>query len=522
MKNKTLFLGIALLLSNLVNSQISTNIKPDSLKVLMKDAFMKAMEEIDTVKVGFFSKSKPKVRIFSKAQKDKTMDELDIIQLETNLLNNNAKILDSIKNRRVYDSVAVNKIINALMLKKVKSIDSLIKVTTENYNKLKLSSTDFQNQITLLFKKKEEFIRVKEEDLKNYFATIDTELIDAIKKNDKDLWDIEEIDIDVYDGLIADLIVTLTHKNSKSIKRFTNKVSISVLRFSKYGHHRLYETNGSGNFVRVKDVLSYTSKTGVNYFPDNALVNIGKEETTKPLQIKRGLKSILDFRVYTDLLGLVDEESNGIINFEASSTIKISPSPVAMAWTEFLFFKEIKPYFNYSRFDKENRAIETTFNTTLSKYEISNNLNLIQNAFISTGIELNLIQLKLQKEFPFSLSFPLVYEFNMTEVLLGTEKVKVNSYRTSLGVSANFRRTKNFGLNIGFFYSKVDNKYGSEYLIQSPEFNLYELNSELYFYNPKDVNSAFFLRLNTRRITDREINYASIQFGYKKAFSFSK
>ena len=336
------------------------------------------------------------------------------------------------------------------------------------------------------------------------------------------MWDIDNISIDVFEGQIIDLVITLKHKNNSQVRKFTNNTSISIVRFRKYTLHKLYETNGSGSFVRVKDVLDYTSKTGLNYFPENAQVDIKADENTKPLLLKRGLKSILDFRVYTDFLGLIDEESNGIINFEASSTIRISPSPFVFSWLEWMAFKEIKPYFNYSRFDKENRAISTSQIGTTSLNSIDNRLSLIQNAFINAGFELNALQMKASKEFPFAFSIPFFYEFNMTEVSLGSEKIMVNSYQMGSGINLNLRRSKSFGLNLGMSYSEVKNKHSIDALKQESSFHLLGFNSELYFYNPKDQNSAFFLRLKTRRIVHHENNFSSIQFGYKKAFSFSK
>lgn len=508
--------------STLVSQEtILTNIKTDSLKVLMENSVKKALQEIDTIEVGEFYKLDSKVRVFTKKEAKHKEHELDSLQNLVQKFNYNKKLLSALEKQHKIDTVNVAKIVSELVLKDIEAIDNKLREIINNYKDQKITLKEFQEKSKKLYKQKDSISNTKENLLKKYFGSFNVKSSDVFKTT-LNAWSIEEVDIDVYDGLIMDLTVSLRNEVTNKVKKFTNKVSISVLRFRKYGHHKLFEANGGYNFVRVKDVLGYSSKTGNNYFPENAVISIGKNEQKKSLKLKRGLKSILDLRVYTDFLGLIEEESNGIINFEASSTIKISPSPLAMLWTEFLFFKEIKPYFNYSRFDKDDRAISTELIPGSTQHKISNNINLIQNAFIRTGFNLNLMQIKMQKEFPFSISVPLIFEFNMTEVQVGSENLKVNSYLTSIGLNANLRRTKNFGLNLGLYYSQVDNKLNSDLLVQTPEFNLLELNSELYFYNPKDINSAYFLRLNTRRIINSEVNYATIQFGYKKAFSFSK
>lgn len=588
MKNKIYLLGVVLLLSNLVNSQISTNIKEDSLKKFIRTEVKTILENQDSIYIGVFTKLKSKVKVFSKNNRSFSKDKLNRISRRFDSEKISDKIFKVIEGRHLVYEEEINSIVTYLIKKQTDSIDVLIgevrKDSMVNYidfqekfnNFLKskreikkktkqelinifsiskiipkkadsivhlviqnqietidngikklrkdigISHLEFKEKFNNLSKKKTKLIKENKIKLIKYFRSINNEYTHVLNRSEKDSWRVERVLIDVHEGLIIDLTVTLFNEVSQRKRRFTNTNSVSIVRFRKYGHHKLFETNGNGNFVRVKDVLDYTANTGLNYFPDNALVTIGENDTKKPLQIKRGLNSILDLRVYTDFLGLLDEESNGIINFEASSTIKISPSPFVFSWLEWMLFKDIKPYFNYSRFDKQNRAIATDITTSASTFKINNKLNLIQNAFIKAGFEVNVLQMKASKEFPFAFSVPFFYEFNMTEVSLGSEKTMVNTYQMGTGLNLNLKRTKSFGLNLGMSYSEVKNKHSLNALEQEGSFHLLGFNSELYFYNPKDQNSAFFLRLKTRRIIHHENNYSSIQFGYKKAFSFSK
>ena len=516
MKNLILLLAVALLFLNAASAQEKEKQKDSSQKVI-NDKVKAVLEKKDSIEVGFFSKRKSKIRIFTKSEYKNKDEWFDSIYKQVDSLNNIGKILDRLEGE--FNSKEVTKAINQLLKHKVDSINKKIEALRKDTD---INMDTFEKEWNRLSKSKVELKKAKEKNLKKYFATVDKSKIKEIKKNNIGLWDIEKVSIDVFEGQIVDLVITLTNINDKRVRKFTNNTSISVVRFRKYGLHKLFETNGSGAFIRVKDVIDYTSNTGLNYFPDNAMIDFEKNDTIKPLQIQRGLKSILDLRVYTDFLGLIENESNGIINFEASSTIRISPSPISKLKGEFLFLKEITPYFNYSRFDNENRAIPTDTTNNASNFKLKNKLSLIQNAFVKAGFELNVLQIKAQKEFPIAVSFPFFYEFNMTEVALGAEKLKVNTYQMGTGIRIGFKRTKNFGLNIGMSYSDVKNKQSANTLKQESSFHLLGFNSEVYFFDPKDRNSAFFIRLKTRRVTYKENNFASIQFGYKKAFSFSK
>src|SRR5690606_22273032 len=53
------------------------------------------------------------------------------------------------------------------------------------------------------------------------------------------------------------------------------------------------------------------------------------------------LEKIIDYRIYSDFLGLINETSNGIINFEAKVKIPLMHSNIRN--TNFYVFKNISP-----------------------------------------------------------------------------------------------------------------------------------------------------------------------------------
>lgn len=77
---------------------------------------------------------------------------------------------------------------------------------------------------------------------------------------------------------------------------------------------------------------------------------------------------------------MINEDSNGIVNFEAFSKIFLAPNNVGLVH----FFKDVKPFLNYSRFDNNDRFISIKNDT------IENKLSLKQKAYITLELSLML------------------------------------------------------------------------------------------------------------------------------------
>lgn len=331
-----------------------------------------------------------------------------------------------------------------------------------------------------------------------------------------DTWKIDREEINIEDGFITDILVVLKNQDNK-FKYFTNKSPISLPRFFHYNNWKLREEGKRKNFILLIDVLRYEAQRENNYVPDNEKIKLENKtnKDSKNLSLNKSLNSLLNFRIYTDFLGLINEESNGIINFEAYSKIFLVPNNIGLVH----FFKDVKPYLNYSRFDNNNRFIKTQNDT------ITHKLSLKQKAYITTGINFNTLEFKIAKEYPFSISIPAKVELNIVEsdsTLTRKSKSKLNTITYGLGFHANFRRINNFGLNIAVEIDRFRYLKSNGIVLKNNSwFTTLGTSAELYYYENKE--SAFFIRFNSRRlISEGDENYATIQFGYKTALNFSK
>ena len=547
MKTQKLLSVIAFLfLTTSIFSQeesVKTNINKDTLKVLIKNELTEFFDKRKSDKVGVFIKSTKPILIYLsgaskeykdvkneikkdtiiKKYKDRILDyfEEGYKSVSNDIKQSNKKLIELIDliEKSNIDTKQINEIIKLLKTEDIKRNDSLRKVVATKFGQSKITSAQFNETINNLNSNLEELLN---KEIANLMSVFGTNSLNNIKSQlkDENLIFVEEIGIEIYEGVIADLKVKLTDGSI-----FANKTGISLTRIRKYGPRKLFEINGNNRYIYLKDVLTYSSYPGKSYLPEDISLIIEKDEERKELNINNDLKSYLDFRIYTDFLGLIDEASNGIVNFEASSKIYISPSPLRglFKW-DYHFFKDVKPYVSYSRFDNDNKSIKSSVNTNdpNNRFEIDDKLDLLQNAFVKVGAEFNILQIKGEKEFPFSIHFPFRLELNMSETEIMDERISINSHVYGTGINASLRRFNNFGLNLGFSFDWISPRFSSEKIIEVKNFKTLGFDSELFFYGNKEKSSAIFLRLSTRRLNGQDKNFSMIQVGYKKAFSFSK
>lgn len=460
-------------------------------------------------------------------------------------IKNDGKDFISAKEAKIYsDLLAINKYSKKenKERKKVveeyfkKKIDSLNAKKIDLINSIKTDTLKGKESITFIKKQLEKIEEISKqinnlkndgEDIFNKFFKEDKfskKLIDFIQR--KKIWLVDNVEIEIKEGFITDILVTLIEKNDGDNKNpekryFTNRFTTSLAFFNSYSIDCLKERGGNKNAtIQLFDVLNYQHKMGKNFTPNDRVITITRKEGFKDLTLDNNLDSFLDFRIYSDFLGLVNETPNGIINFETSSKIIIYPKKLFF----FQFFKSITPFLRYSRFDNDNRKAYLNPIDSI----ISRKLDLEQKSFLSIGATFNVFEFKLSKELPVTFHIPFTFKMNITEVGLENDDFQENNSITNTlvyttGANADFKRINNFGLKLGLIYEWYDQKSNSDAIKRINTFNTIGISSELYYYNPKNINSAFFIRFRTNRLfnDDGLENYAAVQFGYKSTLNFS-
>lgn len=317
---------------------------------------------------------------------------------------------------------------------------------------------------------------------------------------------IEEVYFHIKDGVIFDIRVFTDKPNLF----FTNTSPTNIRSFHKK-HNVIVRSNQDNDlYLRLSDFISYHPANGKRYMIDNHAFALTSKDSIHQVKIKNNLKSYIDFRVYSDFLGLIDESSNGIVSFEGNSTFYLNPFNLG----RFNYiFKKFKTGIRYSRFDNDDRTIQIPFTDTLG---------IIQKSFLNIGSEVDVYEVRLGKKFPYKILAKAKGTLDITEISEENSEKKDNS--TTLGLSfgaeVQVERSNKFGINTSFYF----NRYQNNNIVENDvlNFNTFSIHSEAYFYT-SDNNDAFFLRLKYeqgRRSLSTRSNFFNVQFGYKAELNF--
>lgn len=340
-------------------------------------------------------------------------------------------------------------------------------------------------------------------------------------------------DIRVQGIFKGEMIEFINHRSFHIPHLFTNKSNYWRLHFSNSNEDRYY--------IFLKDFLKYIYETGQNFVIEKEEIELSAENLEKKIIAKTNLKSLIDFRIYTDFLGLINEESNGIINFESNSTFYIWPKSIPTGVTNLnvSFIKKAKVHVNFSRFDNDDKMV------LLSSYRykdstLYNPLLLRQKAYFNAGAEFDLIELK-RKYAPANFSIKARGGILLTLIedpenprVLNTEEeqpdqkgITTNTKYWGFGFNIEALRFANFGINTNIFL----NYYQNSNIHKSPQnnpranFRTFSLDSEaFYFLDKKNRENAFFLRVHYesgRSDLSASKNFFNVQFGYRAEFNLS-
>ncbi|GEQ86422.1 hypothetical protein ULMS_19300 [Patiriisocius marinistellae] len=349
----------------------------------------------------------------------------------------------------------------------------------------------------------------------------------------------DRINFELYEGSVRDLRVYLKdEKNNTHV--FENRTPISLLRFNRVSalnfiNYTAQQTDVNLDLskytLRISDVLRYSYGVDGNYVPNNVSFSFPlknkNEETDKlektnekspnyyELRQSTALNNVIDLRAYTDVLGLSNNNENGIAQIEGEAdfflfTYNMSNSSVFL-------FKKIKPYVSYARFDDDDRFIETSMGD-MNNQEIDDNLSIIERAYFNTGLTLDLLSFKFKKEDPFEVRWYFSTRYQTAKVRLNEETEDYTTLGFGTGLGFEFRRLKNFAFDYSIEFDSYNTSQYNDVngLGNTNSFGVLRTEAEVSYYPAKKKHNAIFLRLRAfDDINARGSSFFQAQFGYK-------
>lgn len=322
---------------------------------------------------------------------------------------------------------------------------------------------------------------------------------------------IDKVSIEIRDGEIFHIEAI-----TKNGEIYSNKNPINILKTYNYSLTK-QTPNQKGendkNRIFINDFLSIQFKVGKRYIIERANFELTKNDPIKTIEVGTNLKGVIDFRVYSDFLGLIDESSNGIASFEGNSVFYLNPFSIGRRGFNYLF-KKFKAGVNYSRFDSDDSELNIP---------LIEPLDLIQKSFLTVHTEVDVFETRLGKKFPYKILGKARGNIRITETFEDDSEDIMNTTTLGLGFGTGIEveRFSNFGVNASIFF----NRYQNNNIIENDilNFETFSVHSEAYFYVP-DSDNAFFLRLKYeqgRRNLMASSNFFNLQFGYKAELNFN-
>jgi hypothetical protein len=330
---------------------------------------------------------------------------------------------------------------------------------------------------------------------------------------------VDSVEFDVLAGRITQLYA-YTHTSTQTLKVFTNaRTSISLMRYDRHRTDMLGIYTGVDEYISVGDLYFVIYTSGRRYMPSDGH-HIMHWQTASPnpnvvhLMAGASLVSLVEASLYTDLLGLLNQEPNSLVSLELTTQIPLSTEPIIPNWRLYLF-QFIRPYGSYSRLDSK----VDTVHLRGSNFDYVDRADLLQRAYLRYGANLNILSLNARSPHNFMLNAG--WSGGITQVTNGVKNangdiIYRNAYTKTWNIEglASFRRLGNFGVDIGanLFFSHIANSK----LVANDGYEKIIKPSALVYFNPKNnPANRVFLRLSSWSFLEHsERNFFQVQVGY--------
>ncbi len=341
-------------------------------------------------------------------------------------------------------------------------------------------------------------------------------LLDTIKVNvNNETLEIRSVEINISNGLLARVRVIFTNN---LICETNKKYSIQLFQVNRFIKDiKLYNIKNPDSFIcNLSDIITYIDELDkTHYLPKDELIVLTKDVREKKLIIQTDINSFVDFRIYSDMLALLNKEGNGLVQSEISSKITFNARSINKYLT---LFNYVEPMFKLSKFDNQFKNQLVTDSTI--QYKIDR-LKLNQLAYVELGFRLNIIKFNL-----FQHTFDLLnggMDFKYSDVLFKyNNSIKtLNTFGMFVETRGQILKYKNFGFEYGIqgYLQKIQDSSIEFYNLWDP----YLITEFSLFYHPKsNPLNMIFVRFKNIQTGLGDDFYSLLQFGYKSKLSFKK
>lgn len=321
---------------------------------------------------------------------------------------------------------------------------------------------------------------------------------------------LKEVRIKVSDGFIEYIRAITTDSVS-----FVYNKPISIIRFDKHLDTKILNHN-EDQFVFLGDLLELDTYHYFNSFADDNIYTLenlpGKKEAK--LKASSGLASLIDIRLYTDLLGTFGEQPNGLVQIEATSKLPLNARNVGHTyWASF-----IQPFFKLSKLDSKFDTVSLI--STAGEVKV-NKMELFQRSFLNVGLKGNVYKVNWRPNN--GLQFNVGYNFSSGNVSIGKDTVTKGIIHMPYGELAfSSKKLQNFGFDaeVRYGWQKLNK---NKYFKGSGWDNIMSISTSIFFFPTQRSQDKFFVRFaNYLNFQERTDDFYQLQFGYSLNLRLNK
>jgi hypothetical protein len=325
---------------------------------------------------------------------------------------------------------------------------------------------------------------------------------------------IDSVKIDLQEGMLEYIKVYLKDGTIYS----NTKAPIGIIYTGERFFDMLYNELGT-QFILFQDIIEVDTKKRFGFLPNEetfTLYNISSKGLNfKNLKKDSDLNSLINFVAYSDLLGLLGNQPNALVHFEANAKFYIHRRN---AFKSFIYiFPSFQPSFNYNKLDSKFDSIKVVSNK-INPTEIFRRHNY------AVGIDLTVFKYNFRPANTFEINTGYQYLSSRMFVNDGVSENEVIavSHVKSIGSLLKSKVLENFGIELGAkyiwqllnksaFYDRMNN-------------NLMEFKGSIYYYPPTGKGSdKIFIRFsNFIALESRQGDFSQLQIGFSKSLSSKK
>jgi hypothetical protein len=331
---------------------------------------------------------------------------------------------------------------------------------------------------------------------------------------------LDSVMVSIYEGNIHKLRVYCS-ENGQIIVFGNGHVPITLRNFSDRKTDALHGENNNSFYVILGELFDfyYTFTEPFTPFPDDQTLIL--RISNNPYSIYTSSRVTSEFKLFSDLLGVVGANSNGLVQLNGKIKAILLSRNIIPDQPIYLL-QNTEMGFNLSKFDNDYKHTEIFLDSTV------NRMSMLQRSFFNCYGQVSLLKYIGLEGFDISLNTG--FQFGLTNLYNSIDSIKtqvsLRTFYVQMPIMLFQAKKVNCSITNTLSTQKPFRSSSTDYLKNFNANTLYQFDANLFFdLSSKDRTNVFFIRFSQFcNLTAKGGDFQQLQIGYRKTFEdlFSK